>query len=235
MKNESLGHMVYQHLMGMILSGQLKPGDRIPETKIADELGISRTPIREALLKLASDGIVNIYPNRFAEIAHWDEETIFQIGIVRTQLDVLAARLAIHNASNAEFIRIYQHAKRCLEAALQNDNARRIKEDCAFHVGLSEIGKNEQLHKLMKNIYLRIEFLQSWRSAHMIDPHEQYRQHEEIFNALMSRDEDAASMHVAIQALRFHNLERDYPTKVFTAAAPMYDLDANVFYRKEST
>ena len=163
LKSDSLSYSVYQHLLDMILSGQLKPRDRIPETKIAGDLGISRTPIREALLQLANDGIVNVYPNRFAEVAYWDEETIFQIGIVRVQLDVLAARLAIHNASNADFLRINKHSERCLEAARNNDVARRIKEDCAFHLGLSEIGKNKQLYNMMKNIYLRIEFLQSWR------------------------------------------------------------------------
>ena len=129
MKNDNLSHSVYHHLLDMILSGQVKPGDRIPETKIAGDLSISRTPIRGALLQLANEGIVNIYPNRFAEVAHWDEETILQIGIVRVQLDVLAVRLAIHNASNADFLRINRHSKLCLEAARNNDIANRIKED----------------------------------------------------------------------------------------------------------
>ena len=60
---------VYEHLKNLILSRALKPGEKIPEAKLAAQFGLSRTPIREAIKKLANDGIVTLYPNRFAEVS----------------------------------------------------------------------------------------------------------------------------------------------------------------------
>ena len=67
-QGNNLSGMVYHYLLDMILSMKIKPGDRIPEARIATQFGISRTPIRDAMKQLANDGILNIYPNRFAEV-----------------------------------------------------------------------------------------------------------------------------------------------------------------------
>ena len=67
-QGNNLREMVYNYLLDMILSMKIKPGDRIPEARIATQFGISRTPIRDAMKQLANDGILNIYPNRFAEV-----------------------------------------------------------------------------------------------------------------------------------------------------------------------
>lgn len=214
-KQESLGKTVYQYLLDQILEGQIKPGDKIPEARIASEFGISRTPIRDALKLLANDGIVSIYPNRHAEVAHWDEETTHQIGIVRIQLDLLAVKLAVLNASNADFIEMFQHSVNCLEAAKQNNIALRIKEDCAFHLDLSRISKNKQLLEFQRKIYLKIEFLQSWRPSYLELPEEQHRQHEEIIRALMDRDEKKAAKLISQHHVHFHNLEKKYPIGLF--------------------
>ena len=86
--NTNLNEAVYQYVLDQILSTKYKAGDKIPEAKIAAEFGTSRTPIREALRRLADDGIINIYPNRMAEVARWADETIHQIGLMRIHLDM---------------------------------------------------------------------------------------------------------------------------------------------------
>lgn len=215
MKKGSLGQSVYQYLLDQILMGNIKPGDRIPETKIANELGISRTPIRDALKQLANDGIVEIYPNRFVKVAHWDDDTTRQIGVVRIQLDLLAVKLAIIYASNADFVQMYQHSLLCLKAAEENDIAMRIKEDCAFHLDLSRISKNKQLYEFQQRTYLQIEFLQSWRPAYLEEPEEQHRQHEQLFNALLERNEEKASVLLTHHNIHFHDLEKYYPPEIF--------------------
>lgn len=215
MKNESLSESVYQYLLDQILSMQIKPGDRVPEAKIASEFGISRTPIREVLRRLANDGIINIYPNRFAEVARWDDETMRQVGMVRVQLDLLAVKLAVYHASNADFIQMFQHSLLCLAAADKDDVATRIREDCAFHWELSNVSKNKQLAEFSRNIYLKIEFLQSWRGVFIENPREQHRQHEEIFHTLMDRDECKASELIAKHHIHFHDLEQYYPVEWF--------------------
>lgn len=69
----SLTEPVYDHILNLILNMELKPGDRIPEVTIAQELGVSRTPVRNALKQLENEGLVVIYPNRFVQVATYDE------------------------------------------------------------------------------------------------------------------------------------------------------------------
>ena len=78
MQELGMAAKVYEALKDMILAQQIKPGEKIPESKLATQFGISRTPIREALKRLENDGIVTVYPNRYAEVtvfpAHWLQE-----------------------------------------------------------------------------------------------------------------------------------------------------------------
>lgn len=212
---KNLSEPVYHYLLGMILSMQIKPGDKIPEAKIASQFGISRTPIRDALRQLANDGIINIYPNRFAEVANCDEPLIKQIGVTRIQLDNLAAKLAIFYGSNADFVRMREHSEKCLQAARDGDTAMRIKEDCAFHLKLSVISQNQQLLEFQRKIYLKIEFLQSWRSDFLENPEEQHRQHLTIIDALMDRDEKKVLELLTRHNMHFHDLGADFPADFF--------------------
>ncbi len=66
-------HPAYEHLLEMILNKQLMPGDRIPEVRISQELGISRTPVRDAMRRLANEGLIEIFPNRFAQVVEYSE------------------------------------------------------------------------------------------------------------------------------------------------------------------
>lgn len=211
MQYSNLNETVYQYILEQIVSAKYRPGDKIPEVKIAEELGTSRTPIREALRRLADDGIIRIYPKCMAEVARWDDETIRQIGLMRIHLDLLAVKLAVHHGSNADFKQMFEHSKLCLAAANVGDGSRRIREDCAFHCDLSRISQNTQLHAFSRNIYLKIEFLQSWRNTFLEEPREQHRHHEEIFDALMNRDGTLAAQLIVKHHMHFHDLEQYYP------------------------
>lgn len=210
MPNQSLNESVYQKILEQILSMKYKPGDKIIEARIAEEIGASRTPVREALHRLADDGIVKVYPNRMTEVAKWEDETIHQIGLLRIHLDLLAVKLAVHYSSNEDFDQMFEHSKLCLAAANVNDFSRRIREDCAFHCDLSRISKNEQLYEFSRNIYLKIEFLQSWRSTYLEAPEVQHRQHTEIYNALLDRNAQLAADLILKHHVHFHNLEKNY-------------------------
>ncbi|MFQ9702047.1 MAG: GntR family transcriptional regulator [Enterocloster clostridioformis] len=94
---------VYEHLKNLILSRALKPGEKIPEAKLAAQFGLSRTPIREAIKKLANDGIVTLYPNRFAEVSVLPQNWLQEVGMVRLSLDIVAAHLAILYGSNYDY------------------------------------------------------------------------------------------------------------------------------------
>ena len=153
--------------MQQILSQQMEPGDRIPEAKIASEFGVSRTPIREALHQLANDGIITIYPKRYAEVATYDEEKFRQIGIVRISLDVLTVKLAIYYGSNAEFDSLTGYADACYNASKGNDIASRIKMDSHFHMAIAKISKNKTLIEMQRQLLLQVEFFRRFSTLRL--------------------------------------------------------------------
>ena len=140
--------MAYETLKNMILSQQIKAGEHIPEIKLANQLGISRTPMREAIKRLAADGIVTMYPNRYAEVTVFKEGWLQEVGIIRLALDTVAAHLSILYGSNYDFSIMAQYNEACHRAAKDGNIAERIKMNCMFHLELSRISKNEELYKM---------------------------------------------------------------------------------------
>ena len=89
-----LRDVVFNTLRQAILRGELKPGERLMEIKLANKLGVSRTPIREAIRKLELEGLVLIIPRRGAEVAQITEKSLRDVLEVRRSLEALAVRLA---------------------------------------------------------------------------------------------------------------------------------------------
>lgn len=85
---------VGQKLREAILLGQLKPGDRLEQNEIADMLGVSRSPVREAIRTLAAEGLVDVYPHRGAVVAELSVDELEEIFLIRSMLEGMAARLA---------------------------------------------------------------------------------------------------------------------------------------------
>lgn len=188
-KKTNMVDVIYEYLMQQILSQQMESGDRIPEAKIASEFGVSRTPVREALRQLANDGIITIYPKRYAEVATYDEEKFRQIGIVRISLDVLAVKLAIYYGSNAEFDSLTGYADACYNASKGNDIASRIKMDSNFHMAIAKISKNKTLMEMQRQLLLQIEFFQAIQYSKAVLPEKQYQAHYDLVQALTDRNE----------------------------------------------
>src|SRR6185369_5539973 len=90
----SLSKVVAEQIRGQILSGKLRPGARLVEDKLSAELGVSRVPVREALLGLSVEGLVNLEPRRGASVVEISPETVQELVEVRALLEGLNARLA---------------------------------------------------------------------------------------------------------------------------------------------
>lgn len=198
---------IYQHLFDMILSLKIKPGDRIPEAEIAKQFGVSRTPVRDALRDLAGEGILNLYPNRYAEVAAYDDRRVREIGMTKIVLDRFAIRSAAYFGSRAEYDELYQYAEHCLSAARENDIEGRIKADSDFHYELCKLGKNEPLVKMEKTLLIQTEFLQAARYLKAEAPDSQYETHIGIIEALKKGEVEEALHLITEPTVRFYNLE----------------------------
>ena len=180
---------VYNYLVDQILNWDLKPGDSIAESKLASEFNISRTPVREAVRQLAASGILESKPNCNTTVAKWNDEKILQLEIVRTDMENLAAKLAIIYGNNSEFQEMHKFSSACYEAGKNNNIVDLLKSDSAFHMEIAKIAKNDLLYKFLREVHDQIQFLLCWRKDFLISADKQYMQHEQIIEALKKRDE----------------------------------------------
>jgi DNA-binding GntR family transcriptional regulator len=100
--NRNLRQKVFEKVRDLVLFGEIPPGSKINEGKIAKTLGVSKTPVREALSKLAHEGLVNIVPNRGSFKVKLSEKDILDVMAIREVLEALCIRLAAINLTKGE-------------------------------------------------------------------------------------------------------------------------------------
>lgn len=206
---DSLVAYVYDYVLDMMLKRQIKCGERIPETMIAERLGISRTPIREALRRLASAGIIRIYPKRFAEVISFTEQSIKDLGFVRVMLDTIAAQLAIINGSNADFIRLRELTDKSLSEAKAGDIMAAVNFDCDFHMMLAAIGGNPFLIDMQKDLYLKVKLLLCTADRKTEDRVRSLHDHYKIIDALLKRDAEGVIRLIYSHLADFYKLDME--------------------------
>lgn len=207
MKKENLCETVIRHILDLLFKGELKPGDRVPEEGIAEQLGISRTPIREALRRLGQDGLVTIYPRRYAEITNFDTESLEKIGLIRIELLALAARLAIRQGSNSDFDKLFVIAERYKAASQGNSLGRKIMEDEAFYHELAFISGNEHLQRLLEELAVKVRFIQFTRAQSDSGAPAAPGEHAEILDGLYKRDIKSLEKAIRSHLGDFYNID----------------------------
>lgn len=190
---DSRTEFAYTSLRQRIESGVLRPNSRLVAAKLADELGTSRTPIRDALLRLADEGLVNKEPSGWVVHEHSKEE-IREIYEVRAALEGFAARLTAGNASDEYHARI---AALLPEGPAGSDDvpATLSERDTAFHW---EIVKGCGNSRLLSAIESTRDYYFQRKIIAMLSyaptPH-QATDHKSILEAILDRDPDAADLH----------------------------------------
>jgi len=187
----SKSDQTYTHIKNLILTAALKPGQRIYEDELATMLHASRTPVRDALRRLSNDGLITIYPKRYTEVTVFSPEAARTLGIVRISQDILAGRLAIYYGSDADFSQLQSLAEKCEALESAGDLCGRISADNAFHLKITEIGKNSLLMKYQQELYLRLHLLQIQYAASWDDTPQRLDHHQNLIHALSHRDEAA--------------------------------------------
>jgi Transcriptional regulators len=205
--NTNLSQTVYDYIMKALINQEIKCGERISEEAISDRLNISRTPIREALRLLASQGLVVIYPKRFAEVISFSQADRHQIGIVRLNQDIFSAKLAIHNGSNADFEKLGKMADECEKYARENDMYMRITTDCRFHLMMAEIGKNQVHTAFQQILYQKICLLQASDYVGAEDSLKKISHHRQIIDGLVKRDPGSTIQAIIEHLKKFYQLE----------------------------
>ncbi len=175
-----------------IFAGRLKPGEPLPERLLAEQLGVSRTPVREALFTLHSEGLVELTPNRGATVRTITPQDILQIYSLRRVLESYAAREAAHARTRQHLDAIEDAHAKLERIGTEGDASEQALADLAFHTRISEAAGNRLLQTIMGQV---LAFTVSYRSS-IAYPSERMalvnKQHRAILDALRDRDADRA-------------------------------------------
>ncbi len=190
---QPLREVVCESLREAIRSGVLKPGERIMEIQLAEELGVSRTPVREAIRKLELEGYVVMMPRRGTYVASMSIRDINEIFEIRTALESLSNGLAADHITDDEL----EHLQRLLVIIggyIKEGNIEKIVEtDIEFHDLLYHAARNERLVGIISNLR---DQLTRFRTLSMSYPgrlEETLEEHRLIVDAIASGDRKAAS------------------------------------------
>ena len=187
-----LRDVVFNTLREAILRGELKPGERLMEIQLANKLGVSRTPIREAIRKLELEGLVLMIPRKGAEVAQITEKSLRDVLEVRRALENLAVQLACLRMS-PQTLADLKAAARVFEEILGGEDVTAVAEaDVAFHDVIYMATDNQRLISLLNNLReqmyrYRVEYLKDSRTRGTL-----LKEHREIYEAVAGRDEERA-------------------------------------------
>ncbi|OHC62092.1 MAG: GntR family transcriptional regulator [Rhodocyclales bacterium GWA2_65_20] len=183
---------VAERLRARIYAHELAPGDWIDEQAIADGLGISRTPMREALKVLASEGLVRLEPRRGCYVAQLSERDLDEIFPVMALLEGRAAFEAAGKLSDADIVRLAALHESLEKYAAANDADRFFEANQAFHSALQEIAGNRWLKQMIEDArkVIKLTRRDSLRLEGRLK--QSLAEHRAILKALKARDADAA-------------------------------------------
>ena len=194
-----LRDVVFNTLRQAILTGELKPGERLMEIHLANRLGVSRTPIREAIRKLELEGLVIMIPRRGAEVAQITEKNLKDVLEVRRALDALCAELACDRISEEELTRLREACTAFERATATRDVKTIAKADVALHDIIVKATGNDRLISLVNNLS---EQMYRYRFEYIKDESQHAKlveEHRSIIDSIARKDKKAAS-----EAARIH-------------------------------
>lgn len=186
-----LRDVVFNTLRNAILTGELEPGERLMEIKLAQKLGVSRTPIREAIRKLELEGLVVMTPRKSAEVARITKEDLTDVLEVRRVLECLAIDLSCENVTEEEIALMEENLVRFRKAISKNDVKEIALIDVDFHEIIYKSTKNKRLIQILNNLReqmyrYRMEYIKDKETRENLA-----KEHRLIIDTIISKDNEA--------------------------------------------
>jgi DNA-binding GntR family transcriptional regulator len=184
---------VYEFLKEKILTAAYKPGDRIVIREISRQLGVSDIPVREAVKKLASDGLLEIKSHSGARVAPLNIRNLEEIFLIRVELETLATRLAVKYATSEEISLLDSYVQKMDESIQKSDISQYTKYNREFHRALYRASHSPILADMVENLFMRSE------NSKMVFHHDPARlrisndEHRAIVEAIRNKDEETAT------------------------------------------
>lgn len=183
-----LREIVFESLREAIISGVLKPGERLMEVQLAEEMGVSRTPVREAIRKLELEGFVVMVARKGAYVAGISLKDVTDVFEIRAALEGLAAALAAERITDEEIEEMERVLVRKAALIEANDLSSLVEKDTEFHELIYKASRNERLMQIVSNLR---EQINRFRAVSLASPgrgREALEEHKKIVEAISSRN-----------------------------------------------
>lgn len=200
-KRLTLKAQAYNYLKNEILEGRIATGAIYSEQKFADDLSISRTPVRDAILQLAHEGFVKIHPNKGISVKELTPDDVKQIFQVRSAIECYCGMYAAEHINTEEGHQLIKDLEAHLKTQkdlidTDSDCRRFMTDDTAFHMSITYFSKNEQIIDIMRNLRGKIDRVGAISLAQKNRLPNTLREHTKIVEAIKSGD--AAKVYSAI-------------------------------------
>ena len=191
-----LRDIVFQKLREDIITGKMAPGDRLMEIKLANEMGVSRTPVREAIRKLQTEGLVIMNARRGAVVAPINKEVMKEILEIRKALESLACQLVAVKAGPGD-IQVLRNINAEMRKAIDDGDIDKITEkDVEFHETITALAANSHLTSMLDQIKehlyrYRLEFIKEIRNKYVLAD-----EHDRLVDALEAKSPENAGREI---------------------------------------
>ncbi|MCF8010123.1 MAG: GntR family transcriptional regulator [Clostridiales bacterium] len=201
-----LRELVFESMREAIIGGFLKPGERLMETQLAEQMGVSRTPVREAIRKLELEGFVVMVPRKGVYVSNISVKDIADVFEVRAALEGLAAGLAAERITSEELDKL---EKSLLQISESNDDDlyELVEEDKNFHELLYQASRNERLTTIITNLKDQIERFRTTSLALPGRKQNAITEHKNIVEAVSDRNIELAQ---ALASEHIQNAEQSF-------------------------
>jgi DNA-binding GntR family transcriptional regulator len=184
----TLADRVYRAVRARVMDGQVRPGEFMREKALNEAMGVSRTPIREALSRLASEGFLEKIPHRGFRIPDEPVGSLLELYPIVAALDLLAGRLALPRLTGRDISRLREINGKLTEADARHDVQALIEFNNQFHHLFSERSGNVRLCSLLDDLRMQVARLERWYYSYGAHAEQSIRQHDEIIEAVEAED-----------------------------------------------
>jgi DNA-binding GntR family transcriptional regulator len=186
--SDSVVDRVYEQLKAMSVSYEFKPGERLNEGELAKRLGVSRTPLREALNRLNTEGFLRFTPGRGFFCRELDAREIFDLYELRKAIEVASVRLALKRAKDEDIDSLLAFLDATGPDPGERSSVELVALDETFHERLMAMSDNAEMLRVLRNVNARIRFVR-WIDMDRINRTTTQAEHRAVVQALKARDE----------------------------------------------
>jgi DNA-binding GntR family transcriptional regulator len=185
-----LNQIVFERLHLEILRNKLKPGDFLRQEEITERLGVSRTPVREAIQRLQAEGLVTFVPRKGAVVSTIPQKRIEEIYDIRGRLEAFAAGLAVDHLTEEQAARLKKLVQEMEKLDAASDLEKVLEKNREFHYIIYSAAGNEMLVEMIEQLWKHIQRL---RSFYLLTPNgykESTAEHRLILEAILAKDRE---------------------------------------------